>query len=238
MLSPEETEALVDSLLAALLTRSFHDITLRDVAAGAREQADLPLAKVLMQVSSKLDLLERYAARIDGEVLAEDDPDMADEPVRERLFDVLMRRYDALLPDKLSLIQLEKDARRDPALALSLVRIVSTSMKRMAVSAHVETDGLKGAVVLAGMMQVHGRVMRVWLREEDAGQALTMAELDKALRQAEDRVGDMQSVASVLRGENSPFAGDILRNNPLTCLRERMQGRGDGDTPDETVEAA
>lgn len=234
MLSPEETEALVDSLLTALLTRSFNDISLREIATGA----DLPLAKVLMQVSSKIELLEAYAARIDQLVLAEDDPDMADEPVRERLFDVLMRRYDALLPNKLSLIQLERDARRDPALGLALVRIVSSSMKRMAVSAHVETDGLKGAMVLAGMMQLHGRVMRVWLSEEDAGQALTMAELDKALRQAEERVGDIEAVASILRGERSPFSGDFMKGNPLSCLRERVARRGETDPSDDVVEAA
>lgn len=226
MLNAEETNTLVDGLLTALVTRSYNDITLREIAS----QADLPLAKVLMQVSSKMELLEAFAARIDAQVLAEDDPDMAQEPVRERLFDVLMRRYDALLPNKLSLIQLERDARRDPALGLALVRIVSTSMKRMAVSAHVETDGLKGAVVLAGMMQLHGRVMRVWLHEEDSGQALTMAELDKALRQAEERVADMESITSVLRGERSLFAG-----NPLGCLRERFQKPEQGD---ETVEAA
>lgn len=234
MLSPEQTDQLVDSLLDALLTRSFHDMTLRQIAADA----EMPLAEVLMQVSTKMELLESYAARVDREVLAEDDPDMADEPVRERLFDVLMRRYDALLPNKLSLIQLERDARRDPALGVALIRIVSSSMKRMAVSAHVETDGLKGAMVLAGMMQVHGRVMRVWLDEEDKGQALTMAELDKALRQAEERVGDLESLASILRGEKSLFAGDLLRNNPLCGLRERMRGRKDGDTPDDVVEAA
>jgi AcrR family transcriptional regulator len=231
MLSPEQTDALVDSLLKALLTGSFHDITLRQVAADA----DLPLAKVLMQISSKMELLEAFAKRIDEAVLAEDDPDMADEPVRERLFDVLMRRYDALLPHKLSLIQLERDARRDPALALALINIVSASMKRMALSAHVETDGLKGALVLTGMMQLHSKVMRVWLREDDAGQAQTMAELDKALRQAEDRVSDLESLASILRGERSPFAGDFLRNNPLSCLRDQFSNAG---RDDETVEAA
>lgn len=100
MLSPDDTEKLVDGFIAALLERSFHDITIREIAT----RADLPLNKVLMQVSSKLDLLQAYTDRIDALVLDEDDPEMADEPVRERLFDVLMRRYDAMLPDKLSLI--------------------------------------------------------------------------------------------------------------------------------------
>lgn len=226
MLSPEQTDTLVDSLFNALLTRSFHDITLRQIAADA----ELPLTKVLMQVSSKMELLEAFARRIDQEVLSGDDPDIADEPVRERLFDVLMRRYDALLPHKLSLIQLERDARRDPALALALINIVSASMKRMAVSAHVDTEGLKGAVVLTGMMQVHGKVMRVWLGEEDAGQAQTMAALDKALREAEDRVGDLQSLAAIVRGEQSLFSG----RNPLSCLRERFNTAGRSE---ETVEA-
>jgi AcrR family transcriptional regulator len=212
MLNKTETKAVVKAFTDALMVTSFNDITLRDVAG----RANVPLAKLLMSYSSKLDLFEAFAKQIDELVLAEDDPDMGEEPPRERLFDVFMRRYDALVPYKLALIQLGTDARRDPALTMSLGRIASKSMARMAASADLDVDGPRGALVVAGMVQVYARVMRVFLKETDEGQAQTMAELDKALRQAERRIGDVDGLVMLMRGEGGANGG------PLCRLRERM----------------
>ena len=215
MLTKTQTNAVVDAFLEALTITPYPGISLRSVAQVAK----VPLAKVLLQFSTRLDLVDAFARRVDEEVLAGDDPDMAQEPARERLFDVLMRRYDALMPHKLALIQLERDARRDPMLALALGRIAARSMVRMAASADLDVEGARGALVLAGLLQVHGRVMRVWLKEGDAGQALTMAQLDKVLRQAERRMADMDSMARMMRGEGGPDGG------PLCRLRDAMRRR-------------
>ena len=228
MLNKTETKAAISAFMTALLTTPYADIRLRDVAEGAK----VPLGKLLMSFSSKLDLAEAFAARIDETVLAEDDPDMVDEPARERLFDVLMRRYDALVPYKLSLIQLEKDARRDPVLAMTLGRIASKSMMRMAASADVDVEGARGVVVMAGLLQVYARVMRVWLRETDEGQALTMAELDKALRQAERRIGDLDGLVKMMRGEGG------ARGGPLCRLREQVRRRNANDDAEPKPAAA
>jgi AcrR family transcriptional regulator len=219
MLNKTETKAAVKAFMEALTTTSFADIQLRDVA----EAANVPLAKFVMTFASRLDLFEAFARQIDEVVLAGDDPDMADEPARERLFDVYMRRFDALVPYKLALLQLGRDARRDPALAVALARIASKSMARMAAAANVSVDGARGAVVVVGLLQVYTRVMAVFVRESDEGQALTMAELDKALRQAERRIGDLDGLAKLLRGEGMPDG------NPLHALRERLGRRGDAD---------
>jgi uncharacterized membrane protein len=84
---------------------------------------------------------------------------------------------------------------------MSFARIASQSMTRMAASADIDVDGARGALVRAGLLQVYGRVMRVFLQESDEGQARTMAELDKALRQAERRIGDLDGMMTMLRGE-------------------------------------
>lgn len=228
MLNKTETKAAVKAFMEALTTTSFNDIQLREVA----EAANVPLAKFLMTFSSRLDLFAAFAQQIDETVLAGDDPDMGEEPARERLFDVYMRRFDALVPYKLALLQLGRDARRDPALTLALGRVASKSMARMAASANVSVDGARGAVVLLGLLQVYTRVMAVFVKESDEGQALTMAELDKALRQAERRIGDLDGLAKLLRGEGMP------EGNPLRALRERVSRRGKEDDPSTTQEAA
>lgn len=223
MLNKTETKAVVKALTDALMTTSFNDISLRAVA----DKANVPLAKMLMSYSSRLDLFEAFAKQIDEVVLAEDDPDMAEEPARERLFDVMMRRFDALVPYKLALIQLQRDVRRDPALAMALGRIASKSMARMAASADLDVDGPRGAIVLAGMVQMYARVMAVFVKETDEGQALTMAELDKALRQAERRIGDLDGLVMLMRGEGGANGGP--KGGPLCRLRERMKK---SDTPE------
>jgi hypothetical protein len=76
MLNTTETKAVIDAFMMMLATTSFSDIRLRDVA----EKADVPLAKLADDLSSRLDLFEAFAAQIDEKVLAGDDPDMAEEP--------------------------------------------------------------------------------------------------------------------------------------------------------------
>ncbi|MEM6711257.1 MAG: TetR/AcrR family transcriptional regulator [Pseudomonadota bacterium] len=228
-----ETKAVVDAFMTALITTSYENISLRQVA----ETAKVPFPKMLGVFTSKIDLIAAFAQRVDEAVLADDDPEMLEEPPRERLFDVLMRRYDALLPHKLALIQLERDARREPALGLALVRIVSTSMEKMAAAADVSLDGARGRVVMGGLLQVHARVMRVWLKESDEGQALTMAELDKALRQAERRMNDIDRTVTLLRAEGGETGGPLCR---LRAQMDKMRSRRSrsSDSGDASAEAA
>ena len=218
MLTKTENKAIISAFMSALMTTPFNDIDMRDVAARAK----VPLAKMLMTYDSRIALFGAFASGIDEEVLAGDDPDMGGEPPRERLFDVFMRRFDALLPHKLALIQLERDVRRDPSLAMALVPIASKAMSRMAASADIDVSGPRGSMVMAGLLQVYARVMRVFLKEADEGQAQTMAELDKALRQAERRIGDVDGFMMLIRGQGGANGG------PLCRLRERMNRNSSG----------
>ena len=56
----------------------------------------------------------RISSEIDREVLAGIDADMAEEPPRERLFDVLMRRLELLAPHKAAVRSLLRSALRNP----------------------------------------------------------------------------------------------------------------------------
>ena len=88
MLTKKETEAVVSAFMAALMTGSYGDISLRAVA----EPAKVPLTKLVMHGATRADLLAAFADRIDAIVVDGDDPGMMEEPPRERLFDVMMRR--------------------------------------------------------------------------------------------------------------------------------------------------
>jgi hypothetical protein len=126
-------------------------------------------------------VLAGFSRRIDHIVLDAAGDDLAGEPVKERLFDVLMRRLDALAPYKLGLEAISDWTRRDPLAASAINRVVINSMRFMLEAAGIESEGPVGAFKLQGLALAWTRVLRVWFRDDDPGLASTMAELDREL---------------------------------------------------------
>jgi hypothetical protein len=101
------------------------------------------------------------------------------------LFDVMMRRYDALKPHRTVMAGIRQAAVRDPVLALALAPSVRRSMALMLEAAGLPTDGFSGALRQNGLMAIHGAVSRVFDRDDSADLAKTMAALDGRLKTAE-----------------------------------------------------
>jgi hypothetical protein len=125
-------------------------------------------------------------ARIDAEVLAgtprQSDPE---ETARDRLFDVMMRRYDALRPHRPALAALRRAGARDPLLTLALAPPLRRSMAAMLEAAALSSDGLNGALRQNGLLAIHYIVSRVFDRDETGDLSKTMAALDGRLKMAE-----------------------------------------------------
>jgi AcrR family transcriptional regulator len=77
--------AIIDALLELAGERSWDDITISDVAA----RANVSLATFRNFFPSKGAVLAGFSRRIDHIVLDAASDDLAGEPVKERLFDVL-----------------------------------------------------------------------------------------------------------------------------------------------------
>jgi AcrR family transcriptional regulator len=169
--------AIVDALLELAGERSWEDITISDIAA----RANVSLSTFRDYFPSKGAVLAGFSRRIDHIVLDQIGDDMVGEPAKERLFDVLMRRLDALAPYKLGLEAIYDWARRDPLAASALNRVVMNSMRFMLEAAGIDSEGPVGAFKLQGLALAWGRVLRVWFRDNDPGLASTMAALDREL---------------------------------------------------------
>ena len=128
---------------------------------------------------------------------------MEGEAARERLFDVLFSRFEALEECRPALRRLAGAVLRDPILALELNRIVTGSMAWMLSAAGIDHTGPGGLVRTQGLAMVWGQVMRVWLDDEEPGHARTMAELDKRLRQAERSIIRLERLRGLIPGLRS-----------------------------------
>lgn len=175
-------ETVLDAFIGLISERNFAEVTLRDVAAAA----DLGLADLYRLYPDKVALASAFMARIDAAVLA-GTPRQADpeETARDRLFDVMMRRYDALKPHRAALRTLRRAATRDPLLALALGPALRRSMAAMLEAAALSSDGLSGAVRQNGLLTIHHAVARVFDQDDTVDLSKTMAALDSRLKTAE-----------------------------------------------------
>src|ERR1700735_502455 len=85
---------IVDALMRLAAERRFEDISVRDISKAA----GVPLAAFRDASPSKGAVLGVFTRRIDRIVLAQHDGELSEENSRERLFDVLMRRLEAMAP--------------------------------------------------------------------------------------------------------------------------------------------
>ncbi len=175
-------EAALDAFIKLIAEKGFAVVALRDVA----EAAGLGLAELYQVYPDKVALVAAFMAKIDAEVLAgtptRSDPE---ETARDRLFDAMMRRYDALRPYREALGAIRRAGTRDPMLALAMGPALRRSMAAMLEAASVPSEGLSGALRQNGLLAIHYAVSRVYDKDDTTDLSKTMAALDSRLKMAE-----------------------------------------------------
>ncbi len=177
---------LLTTAFALLAEQGWSDLSL--VALAAR--AEISLVDVHRQLPGRRAILLALSERIDEAMLAIDQGELAGLPVRDKLFELIMRRLDALAPFRAGLTRLAGDARRDPCSALPALCRLDRSLRRMQELAGLRAHGLRARLQRRGLMVVYAQALRVWLADDSGDLAKTMAELDTLLRRFE-RVGGL-----------------------------------------------
>jgi AcrR family transcriptional regulator len=181
----EPRERLFEAALKLAALQGWADTSMADIA----EEAGVGLAEARRLFPSKLHLLAGWIAHVDEQVLAPGIDDLADEPVRDRLFDLLMRRFDALKPHRKGLAAIARELARDPLSAGCLAAgPVRRSLEWTLAAARAEGSGPFAPLLVKGLGMVYLAGLRAFLRDESEDLSATMAALDKALNRAEAAV--------------------------------------------------
>ena len=175
-------ERMLDAALALAAERDWAGIGLAEVA----QKAGLPLGEAYAASRSKLDLLAALNRRLDQAALA--NPPEAEGLPRERLFDLLMRRFDAIQPHRPALRSILRGTLGDPTALLAAPALLR-SMAWMLEAAGIGAAGWRGALRLHVLAGVYLSVLRVFLGDESPDLAATMAALDRRLRAVEGWLG-------------------------------------------------
>ena len=209
-------ERIIAAFMSLLADKPIERIGLAEIA----READVSLVELRDLFGSTFAILAAQIKETDRTVLAADAADMAEEPPRERLFDVLMRRLEVLEPHKAAVRSLTRSAARNPGLAFALNGLAVRSQQWMLTAADIDAAGPRGMVRAQGLAVLFASVLRTWVDDDDPGHARTMAALDRALA----------------RGQRWSGFLDGLDRVQQCVTRGRRQRRRDRDD-EETVAA-
>lgn len=173
-------QLIINAALQLAAERGWSRLALADIAAAAK----LSLAELYAVFPSKAAILATFSRNIDRVVLASAEAGASETP-RDRLFDVLMTRFDALTPYREGVAAIARDARRDPSLLISGAEPLICSMAAMLEAAGISSSGMAGAVRANALATIYLATLRDWLHDDTADKAKTMAALDGRLRRAE-----------------------------------------------------
>jgi AcrR family transcriptional regulator len=175
-----DDDALVAALWRVIATHGWRGLTMGRLAA----ESGVPLASLRDRFPSRLDPLILHGRRVDHAVLAGTAPGQGGA-ARDRLFDVLMRRLDAMQPNRAGILRFLRDMRRDPSLAALLGPQLSLSMRWMLDAAEIGGSACRRRAVALGLVGVWLATVRAWAEDESEDLGPTMAALDRALDRAE-----------------------------------------------------
>jgi AcrR family transcriptional regulator len=213
-----DREKIIAAFIALLAEKPIEQIGFAEIAKGA----GVSLQQLRGEFSSTLAIFAAHVKAIDRAVLAEDFSDMAEEPPRERLFDVLMRRLEVMAPYRAAVRSLLRSAGRNPPLALALNGLAVRSQQWMLAAAEIDAPGPSGMVRAQGLALLFSAVLRTWVRDHDPGLARTMAALDRALARGQRFIG---------------LLDDICRIPSRLCRLRPRRRRRDDDAEEETAAA-
>lgn len=211
MTDAEFDAALVSSAFAIAAARGWRHVS----AAAAAREANLNFARARDRFTAPGAILRRFGQLADEHALT---GALGQGPVKDRLFDVLLRRIDYLQLHRQGVLGLLRALPLDPALAAYLTAETRRSMAWLLESAGLSAQGLRGELRKTGLLAVWAWGIRAWARDDSEDLSATMAAFDVALARADqlaaqfDRPGlapDAEPPAETLEGAlEIEFPGD------------------------------
>ena len=160
------------------------------------ERANVPLVEVRKTFSGRAGLLNALNERLDQAMLGVVPEDLEGLPPKDRVFELIMSRIEAMAPFRAGLCRLMRDARFDAELIAMTACRVDRSLGWLQEAA--DLPGGQNSSPFAPIRRrlqrrvlgaVYLQVLNVWSSDDSGDLAKTMAALDKQLRRVEGLAG-------------------------------------------------
>jgi AcrR family transcriptional regulator len=212
-------DTVSDRLIDAALALAAEDGWRRLTMAAIAERADVPLNEALRVHGSRNAVLRAMGERVDAAMLDEALAFTDQDGPRDRLFDMLMRRFDALAQWRPGLAAIIRELPTEPGTFVVSMQGVYHSMGLALEAAGLSGDGIGGLATRKGLAAVYLSTMRVWVKDDTADQARTMAALDKGLDRAESVAN---ALCRVMPGSGRKRASAAPDGEPEASMADEM----------------
>lgn len=179
------SDKIIDAALDLAATKRWRDLSLPEIA----EHAGVSIGAAVLTLPSRTHILRALIERVDTHVFASLDSDPLDGTTKDKLFDLLMRRFDALHGHQAAMASITSDLTRDPLSSACLGGRFLKSMALTLQAAGASSEGCVGHIRAKALGLVQLNATRAWLKDESEGMEQTMSALDKGLQQAEKLAG-------------------------------------------------
>ena len=176
---------LADEAWQQLGSRPLTELIVAEIAAHTNVNTALAVAVA----GDPQQLVLGKMAALDDQAVLESFADIEDAggvPIREKILEALMHRFEVYAPYRTQIQALNRAARGRPDLALALGLGLQSVTCRMLAMAGDHCDGWRGSMRVKGVAGVVMVVARVWMKDDSPDLAPTMKELDQRLQQAEE----------------------------------------------------
>lgn len=183
---------IVTAAMEVAATGGWRRATLDEIAGSA----GLETAELRKVFPTKHAIIAAFILEIDDETLDQDFGFETEDTIRDRLFEILMSRFDRLGAHRPAIAAISRDLPTDPLGVLCLAPGVFTSMSRALDAAGIPTRGPLGMLRAKGLLAVWLATLRIWLDDDSPDASRTMAALDRNLRRAEQAAMQLDSVSA------------------------------------------
>ena len=193
----DDAGTCLEAALTLAAIKGWNNTTLMDIAG----ESGLTVQQVRDAVGSRLGVIRTLASRADQVMLSAVDADWQEETVRDRLFTLLMARFDYLRDKREGIRAIAASAPADIGHALAAAAGPGMSSMRLTLeAAGLSTSGLRGALRVRALGVAYALVVRVFLDDDTEDLSKTMAALDR-------RMGNLDRMASRWPGRRRDRSG-------------------------------
>ncbi len=176
---PNVEKKIVDTALRLAASHPWNRITPEQIAKAVK----IPPAQVKKLFPDKNLILPAIVRQIDAEVARAAGKVSRGTP-HDRLFEVMMARFDILQARRRGILGIMAEVKRDPSLIRILLPAQAKSMQHMLALAGLKPEGIKEVLATGGLLAVYAAALWCWERDDTTDMSRTMATLDRHLRRA------------------------------------------------------
>jgi AcrR family transcriptional regulator len=175
-------DLIIDEVFELIESRGWVHMTFHDIV----DHMGTSLVVLHGYFPNKYELLKAMVARIDQETLKRVSSDIESLSPSDRLFDVIMARFEASKPYKAALRRMWHEGFRYPYLMVVYFPLGFNSMIWILEAAGMHCSGLMGILQVKAFGLLYLKLLNTWFEDMSEDLSKTMAEVDKNVKRFRD----------------------------------------------------